>query len=329
MPQGFFPLEIGRVFELTFSLFRFRFTTMAGLALVTLLPATLISLATAALTTQQPAWLTDLTLRPGLVPTQAMLNDLIAYIASTLLLSLALSVIGGFISQIGLGALVDAVARIYAGRPASVGSSLRRALRRWITLLAVLLLMVLGQMAVVLVGLLALVVVVVGVGLLLQSTGLATFMGLVVGVAMVAALIFVLIRWSMAVNAVMLERLGATAALGRSWRLIAGSTWRVLGYFLAFGLLAGVIAGIVGAILGVVINPYEMSGFRIVGIDWARFAIFGVLSAIVGAVLLPITTIPTILLYFDLRFRRGERMNAPGLGSLTADAANEGSVAEE
>ena len=37
------------------------------------------------------------------------------------------------------------------------------------------------------------------------------------------------IRWSLALPVVMLERLGPKASLGRSWRLVRGSAWRVLG----------------------------------------------------------------------------------------------------
>jgi hypothetical protein len=149
---------------------------------------------------------------------------------------------------------------------------------------------------------------------------------LIVLVGTFAALIFLLVRWSLAVQAVMVESLGARPALARSWQLVAGSAWRVIGYYLAFGLLFGLIGAVIGAIMGLLINPYEVIGYRIVSIDVVRLAIVSIAGALVGAVLLPLTTIPTTLLYLDLRFRHGERINAPGQGSIVAESVPEQQV---
>jgi hypothetical protein len=42
-----------------------------------------------------------------------------------------------------------------------------------------------------------------------------------------------------------------------------------------------------------------------------------VLSSLLAAFLAPITTIPAVLLYFDLRVRKGESISPPGQGALT------------
>ena len=72
-----------------------------------------------------------------------------------------------------------------------------------------------------------------------------------------------------------------------------------------------------------------MSGFTIVSIDWFKLVISTVLSAVLGAVVAPLTAIPALLLYLDLRFRRGEPINPPGQGSLTGAPGSSGSVSEE
>jgi len=160
-----------------------------------------------------------------------------------------------------------------------------------------------------------------------SSVGIGIFMVLVVYVAIVAALIFVGVRWSMTVQAVMIDGLSARAAMSRSWRLVAGSGWRVIGYYLVFWILTIVITLIASTVVNVVIDPYQVSGFRIVAIDYPKLAISTILSALLGAFIAPLTAIPAILLYLDLRFRKGEFINPPGQGSLTP-GGQDGSVSE-
>jgi hypothetical protein len=318
-PRGFFPLDFGRVFELTFSLFRFRWQTLVGVSLLVQIPAGVLSVFSAALTSPEPDWYSAF----YSAPTLAELNAIVSSVFMTVAVSLLLSVLVGFISYIGVGALIDAVSGTYVGRPASVWASVRRALSRWATLAALLVVIILAELGILLVGLaLGALVLVVGT-LVTQSPGLAVFLGLIVFVGTAAALIFVLVRWAMAVQVVMLESAGAMAALGRSWRLVAGSTWRVIGYLLAFGVLVGVIGAVFAAILSVIVNPYQVVGFRVISIDWVRLAIFSLAGSLIGAVLLPMTTIPTTLLYLDLRSRHGERINPPGQGSIGEESVSE------
>jgi glycerophosphoryl diester phosphodiesterase family protein len=318
-PPGFFPLDIGRVFSLTFSLFRFRWKTLIALSLLIELPATVLGVVGGLVFTPDPSFYTGF----GRVPTQAQLSAMFSALVPILLVSLVLGLIAAFVSYIGLGALIDSIARVYAGSPVSAWASFRRAWSRWVTFVAAQLLMFLGFVAVFLVGILVITLITL-VGVLLQSSGFAVFLVLIAYVGMIAALIFVGVRWSMAAQVVMLESLGARAALRRSWHLVAGSGWRVIGYYLAFGLIIIVIGLVFGAVLGLLFNPYQMDGFTIVGVDWPRLAIFSVAGSLVSAVLLPITTISATLLYMDLRFRHGERINAPGQGSIV-----EGSVPEQ
>jgi hypothetical protein len=184
-----------------------------------------------------------------------------------------------------------------------------------------------GALAVFLVGVVVLTLVTFAIFAATNSTGLAIFIVLIVYVSIFAALVFVAVRWSMAVQSVMIDGLAARAAMGRSWRLIAGSGWRVIGYYLAFWLLTFVITLIIGTIVNLAVNPYQISGFRIVAIDYSKLAISTVLSTLLGAFIAPLTAIPAILLYLDLRFRHGDFINPPGQGALTP-SGRDGSVAE-
>lgn len=320
---GFYPLTIGRVFELTFSLYRNRWRTLVGIALVLEVLTTLASLLV--LVGPQSSFIGDFT--PGTVPSPDVVNAMLASLAPTFALSFVAFVVFLAVGFVEFGAMTDAIGRIYAGKPVSAVSSLRRGLRRWISFIALMLLLAGGALAILFIGLLLGTLVVAVVSLALRSTPLAVFLVLIAYVGTIAAMIFGLVRWSMAPQVVMLESLGARAAMGRSWRLIAGSTWRVIGYYLAFWLLVLLASLVVGTIVSLVVNPYQMSGFTIVSYDPAKLAISSVLSSLLAAFLAPITTIPAVLLYFDLRVRKGDFINPPGQGALTA-YGRDGSVAE-
>jgi hypothetical protein len=317
-----FPIDIGRTFDLTFSIYRNRWRTLVGIGLIIEAVMALASLAL--LLGPQSRVFTDFS---GRVPTQAEINAFLASLGPTLALSLVFIVLVVVAGAIQLGAMTDAVARIYAGRPVTAVTSLRRGLGRWLTFVAVMLLLILGLIAVFLAGFVVLAVAALALIAVTKSVGLAIFVVLIVYVSIFVALIFVAVRWSMAVQTVMIDGLGARAAMSRSWRLVAGSGWRVIGYYLAFWILTLVITLIIGTVVNLLINPYQTSGFRIVSIDYTKLAISTVLSALLGSFVAPLTAIPAILLYLDLRFRHGEFINPPGQGALTP-SGQDGSVSE-
>jgi hypothetical protein len=109
--------------------------------------------------------------------------------------------------------------------------------------------------------------------------------------------------WALGAPALVLEGTGVFAAFSRSWRLVSGSFWRVLGIIIVTGLLAEVVAGAVAAV---------SAGIGAL-IGW----IFGTDGAIVGAIvvggiglvlaLIVTTTFSasvSALLYVDQRMRR-------------------------
>ena len=76
--------------------------------------------------------------------------------------------------------------------------------------------------------------------------------------------------WALGAPALVLEATGVFAAFSRSWRLVSGSFWRVLGIVVVTGLLAQVIAGAVAAVCA--------------GIGALIGWIFGTTGAIIGAI---------------------------------------------
>jgi hypothetical protein len=105
--------------------------------------------------------------------------------------------------------------------------------------------------------------------------------------------IYVLVRWSLCIQAAFIEGKRGTEALRRSWDLVEGSWWRVFAITLAANFLVGALSALVSApLLGAA--------------DSTGDAVYQLIGQIVGAVLfVPPAALITTLLYFDLVSRRG------------------------
>ncbi len=138
-------------------------------------------------------------------------------------------------------AVVEIGDSVFRGRPTSARRALSFAVRRAPAVIGAQLLLFLAGFGVLLLGL-------VFGSLLFIGGGAAAFLGLIVIVGAFAALMFLEVRWALIVQAVVLEKAGAVDGLSRSWRLVAGSGWRVLGYVIAIAIITGLVAAILGAI---------------------------------------------------------------------------------
>jgi hypothetical protein len=102
-------------------------------------------------------------------------------------------------------------------------------------------------------------------------------------------------------QAIVLEGKNALAALGRSWQLVRGSFWRVLGIYLLLTLLVIVLTAVPGGILNNVI-------VFIFNDPIADFVIQQALSQLVNyltqILILPISLLAFTLLYYDIRVRK-------------------------
>jgi hypothetical protein len=223
--------------------------------------------------------------------------------------TLIVGIIGGAVVAaagfIGEGALIDLTRRIQEGEAPSARRALGSALRRVVSLAGAGLLVVLVTTGMAVAGIAA------GLTLIFANqingnaqAGPIAFAGICLVVAAVVAEIFVSIRLSFVVQALMFESRSATGSIGRSWRLVAGSGWRVLGYSITFGLLIGVVGLIVSAIIDFGLG----TGFGIVNdtvtFDPTIFLANSLAYSFVSVALTPIPIIAMTLLFLDIRFRR-------------------------
>ena len=299
-----YPLSLGRVVELTFSLLRFRPMPFIGVSLLLMAPLfILIALAQLLVGDDLAA-----AQQAQLDVTRGLPVDLSRLLpVRSLVVSYVSIVLVGLAGYLALGAISHLTLEAFAGRVPAARPALRATFSRFGRLLGAGLLTMLATYGLIMIGVL------IAALLLLSSVaggqlqpGIAVFTGLVVIVAMVVLLLLVVTRLYFVPQAVMLERVPAMASLGRSWRLVSGSTLRVLGYALFFGLLVGLF----GLLIEIVVSLIVGSGFRVTGNTVAFEPVSYLIIAVVGTsastVLLPVTVVGMTILYFDLRFRRGE-----------------------
>ena len=304
-----YPLTVDRLVQLTFSLFRFRWRSFCGLSLAIGLPAyLLVALLQVVvgddLARVQQAQLDLAAGRPvdlvNLLPVQAL---------AVSCFGIMLVGIAGYFVQ---AAVVRRMADVYRGRNAHPIDAARDVVSRARPLVAGALLVFLVVFAVIFVGALIGVVLMVATmsGGRIQP-GLGVFGGLVVVVGTLALVVFLVVRWSFMAQAVMLERTSAVAALRRSWSLVAGSSWRVLGYTVLFALLIGMV----GLLVDTVVTLLFGTGLRLVSgrlvFESVPYIVGSLTNALVALALAPISIIGLTLLYFDLRHRHGEPTMPP------------------
>ncbi|MET9258184.1 glycerophosphoryl diester phosphodiesterase membrane domain-containing protein [Streptomyces sp. NPDC003717] len=214
---------------------------------------------------------------------------------------LLISLIG---TVVATALLTTVTSRAVLGRPVTIGEAWRDARPQLPRLFGLIVSLLLLAAAIVAAGSLPGVLVALtadkGVGAALAVFGM-------LGAGVVA--LWIMIRFSLASPALMLEKQGIKKALSRSVKLVRGSWWRVFG----IQLLAGVIANIVASII---VIPFSflaaaLSGDGVGGLldgagdlGWTYLIISGVGSVIGSMITFPITAGVTVLLYIDQRIRR-------------------------
>jgi hypothetical protein len=110
-------------------------------------------------------------------------------------------------------------------------------------------------------------------------------------------LVWLAIRWIVAVPALLAEGIGPIRALDRSWNLTRGNWWRLFGIMLIIYLLANVIQGA----LGVFAFPLALVVPFVAPV--VRGAIILAITTAAQTLVLPVMYLGIVLLYFDLRVR--------------------------
>ena len=183
---------------------------------------------------------------------------------------------------VAYGAVVTAVGRHYIGLGIGVRDCYRRVWWRILTLAA-------------LSAIVTLALIVLPLVVLLKGQAFIGWFTVLVLIPVVALTIY----WFLAVQPVLLESLTPMAALRRSYSLVRGSWWRVFGFAMLLGLVSlglGILVTIIFAI------PLWISGTS-AGSAVGDSVLFLAGLAVTTAIL-PVISIASTLLYYDLRVRK-------------------------
>jgi len=293
------PLAIGEIYDGAIRAIRGNPRTMVGFS------AIVISLLTLLATAPQAYALTALLNNPLGDPEtsdSAEFADLAALISPfgiTALVSVLQFIVA---TTIVSGLLIVAVDGAVRGQSLTPGQLWARCRSRLLAVLGLALVVLIAMPLVLLIGALPGIILLFAVSSPVAGV-IVLVIGLLAGVIGCWALYFGF--WAVAAPALLLENLGVFAALGRSYRLVRGSFWRVLG----IGLLTAVIAYIIRQIFSI---PFAIVGGIFLGFQGddgfvailIQLLITDIGTVLAGAVLYPFTAGVAALLYLDLRMRR-------------------------
>lgn len=293
------PLTAGEILDGAFSSIRWNPKTVLGSSAIVAAAAGVVT-AVVTLVLQHDVFTNVVSPSNGVTLTSAQLGKYLGLIFATLGVTLVLAFVA---RTILIGILTVAIGQGVLGRKETLHGAWRAARSGLWRLVGTILLKYLLLFG----GLILAIAVLGGVGAAVGVGAHAAPLGILIGVlGGVPAIIFfaiVTVRWSLAIPITMLERTRPLKSLGRSWRLVKGSWWRILGISLA----TAIIVGIAGEIIQV---PFRVvaGGGSLLSTQHSESMIATIVIAIGGiiaqTVTSPMTAGVTVLLYADMRMRR-------------------------
>ncbi|MFE6760668.1 glycerophosphoryl diester phosphodiesterase membrane domain-containing protein [Streptomyces sp. NPDC057684] len=314
------PLGVGEILDGAVSTMRAHWRTVLGISLSV---AVLIEIVVVLL---QGLVLNNSTNTDALDDPSATASELTRAVGDTLLSSGVVQIVYLLGTIVATALLTTVTSRAVLGKSVTTGEAWKDAKPQLLKLAGLTLLLPLIAAAVLLVCMLP--------GILVAAMGSsdsgAPLIALgALGGAVLA--IWLMIRFSLASPALMLEKQSILKSMSRSAKLVRGSWWRVFG----IQLLAGIIAGLVSSIivipftfLAAALGGEGVSGLLDGGtgdLGWTFLIVTGIGSVIGSMLTFPITAGVTVLLYIDQRIRRealdlelGRAAGLQGYGGTTS-----------
>jgi Membrane domain of glycerophosphoryl diester phosphodiesterase len=259
-------MPLSELLDETFKLYRRHFNVIAGVSIAIILPGLLIALISGSYRANPFSYFQQVIQNVNNPEQLQQIQNRQAQFGSSPLYLLSFP-IGLLLAPFSLGAVFYAATSLAAGNVETIGSVLLGTARRYFAIFGVIILSAL-----------------VGLG----------------GVAIVTIplVIWVLIRWAVALPAMFGEKIGPVNALGRSWNLTKGNWWRILGLWLIVAILVSIIEYAMLALFGGITALIPGLG------DDLRAALVTTVTDVVSALVGAVSPIVFTLLYLDLRVRK-------------------------
>ncbi|MDX3078254.1 glycerophosphoryl diester phosphodiesterase membrane domain-containing protein [Streptomyces sp. NPDC088354] len=294
------PLGVGEILDGAVSTMRAHWRTVLGIALVVSLVTQGASVLLQGLALNDNSSLNALENNP-----EPSLNDVADAVGGSLAgagLTLIITLLGVVIAT---AMLTMVISRAVLGRQVTTGEAWSDARPQFARLLGLTLLIALIAVGILTVG--------IGPGVALAvggSVGAGLSLALFGGLAALVVVVWLMIRFSLASPALMLEKQGVVKSMARSAKLVRGSWWRVLGIQLLSSLLVYLITSIIQIpflLVGLAVSGDGLSAFtsgNSAGLGWSYLIVVGIGAVIGSTITFPISAGVTALLYMDQRIRR-------------------------
>ncbi|MER6713898.1 glycerophosphoryl diester phosphodiesterase membrane domain-containing protein [Streptomyces sp. NPDC000877] len=292
------PLGVGEILDGAVSTMRTHWRTVLGISLTVAVLTEIIVVLFQGLVLNDSS-------TEALNDPSATLSELSRAMGDALLNSSVIFVISLVGTVIATALLTTVTSRAVLGKSVTIGEAWRDARPQVLKLFGLICLLLLITAGIVTAGTLP--------GILIAAAGSTgpgvalTILG-IIGAGIVA--LWLMIRFSLASPALMLEKQGIKKAMSRSAKLVQGTWWRIFGIQLLATIIANVVASII--VIPFTLLAAALSGDGITGwlntgaasLGWTFLIVSGIGSVIGSMITFPITAGVTVLLYIDQRIRR-------------------------
>ncbi|MDQ1019106.1 glycerophosphoryl diester phosphodiesterase membrane domain-containing protein [Streptomyces afghaniensis] len=292
------PLGVGEILDGAVSTMRTYWRTVLGISLT-------VAVITEVIVVLFQGLVLDDSSTEALNDPSATLSELSRAMGDAMLNSTVVFVISLVGTVIATALLTTVTSRAVLGKSVTIGEAWRDARPQVVKLFGLICLLLLITAGIVTAGTLP--------GILIAAAGSTgagvalTVLG-AIGAGIVA--LWLMIRFSLASPALMLEKQGIKKAMSRSTKLVRGTWWRIFGIQLLATIIANVVASIIvipftflaAALSGDGVTGWLNSGGS--GLGWTFLVVSGIGAVIGSMITFPITAGVTVLLYIDQRIRR-------------------------
>ncbi|MGW3955276.1 hypothetical protein ACWEKM_31045 [Streptomyces sp. NPDC004752] len=293
------PLGVGEILDGAVSTMRTYWRTVLGIALTVAVVTQIVVILFQGLV------LNDTASTEALNDRNATLGEVSRAMGEALLGSVAVLLISSIGTIIATALLTTVTSRAVLGRAVTTGEAWRDARPQVPRLFGLVFLLPLIAAGILLCGALPGILVAVA-----GAEGGATAALLVLGLlGATVVVVWLMVRYSLASPALMLERQSILKSMGRSAKLVRGSWWRVFGIQLLAAIIANIVASIIVipfALIAAALSGNGYSGFLegTGGLGWTFLIVSGIGSVIGSTITFPINAGVSVLLYIDQRIRR-------------------------
>ncbi|WAZ22140.1 hypothetical protein STRCI_003363 [Streptomyces cinnabarinus] len=293
------PLGVGEILDGAVSTMRAYWRTVLGIAL------TVAVLTEIVVVLLQGFFLNDRIDTDALNDPSATLSELTRAMGDAMLSYGVISLVSLIGTIIATALLTTVTSRAVLGKPVNLSEAWNDARPQVARLFGLIFLLLLIAFGIVAVGVLpGVLVAAAGAG---EAGAALTALG---SLCTIVVAIWVMVRFSLASPALMLEKQGIVKSMSRSVKLVRGSWWRMFGIQLLAMIIASILASIIAipfAFLADALSGDSVGGLLESGggdLGWTYLIVSGIGSVIGSMITFPISAGVTVLLYIDQRIRR-------------------------